>query len=127
MGRKGPAAQASARSRRAMATMLSTNQPQATSTMVAPVAVDAQSWAETSRPTTAELTLITSAHQNMRPAERARLRAVAAGTKSSAVTSSTPTACTENMTIRARRPANRYWCTATRTRWACARVGLMPM
>ena len=56
------------------------NQPQATRMMVAPVAVRAQSWAEIIRPLSEELRLITSAHQNMAPAERARLRAAAAGT-----------------------------------------------
>jgi hypothetical protein len=94
--------------------MLARNHPQATRITVAPVAVRAQSWAEMIRPAIAELILTSRAHQNMPPAERDTLRAAAAGTMSMAVTSRTPTACTENMTTRASRPAKRYWWTATR-------------
>ena len=70
-------------------TALSRNQPQETRTTVAPVAVPAHSCAESTSPATAEVTLTRIDHQNMPPAVRARLRAVAAGTMSSAVTSRT--------------------------------------
>ena len=85
-------------------------------TMVGPVAVRAQSCAEISRPATADVALISRLHQNIAPAARAKLRAAAAGTISSAVTSSTPTAHTENITTSASNPANRYWHVATGTR-----------
>ena len=66
-------------------------------------------------------------HQNMVPAERAKLRAAAAGTIRSAVTRRTPTAHTENMTTRASSPAKRYWQVATGTRWTRATTGLRLM
>ena len=53
--------------------------------MVAPVAVWAQSWAETMRPATAEVKLTSSAHQNIAPAERARLRPATAGAMAAAI------------------------------------------
>jgi len=76
--------------------------------IVAPVAVRAHGWAESSNPLSEELRLIPRAHQNMEPAEPARLRAAAAGTMSMAVTSSTPMAWTANMTISERRAVKIY-------------------
>jgi hypothetical protein len=66
----------------------------------------------------AELILTSRAHQNILPAERATLRAAAAGTMSRAVTRRTPTARTANMTIRDSSPAKIYCWAATRIRCA---------
>jgi len=84
---------------------LARNQPKATRITVAPVAVRAQSWAEMSSPAITEVTLTRSAHQTIPPAERAKFRAVAAGTISMAVTNKTPTAQTEKMTTKDKSPA----------------------
>ena len=92
--------------------------------MVAPLDVASQSWADRVSPAKPELMPASNAHQNMPPAVRARLRAVAAGTMSMAVTSSTPTAQTENMTTRASRPAKRYCQRATRMPCTLAMTGL---
>ncbi len=67
---------------------------------VAPVAVRAHSWAEIKRPTIDEVTLTRIAHQNIRPAERAKLRADAAGTINMAVTNNMPTVRTEKITTK---------------------------
>ena len=64
----------------------------------------------------AELRLIKRAHQNMEPALPAKLRALAAGTTSMAVTKKTPKASTENITKRASRPAKIYCKKAVGTR-----------
>ena len=108
-------------------TALSRNQPQETRTTVAPVAVPAHSCAESTSPATAEVTLTRIDHQNMPPAVRARLRAVAAGTMSSAVTKRTPTAQTENITTSASSPAKRYCQKKTLMRWALATTEFRPM
>ena len=68
-------------------------------TMVAPVAVRAQSCAEIMRPQVADVMLMRTAQENIEPAERAKLRAAAEGTISRAVTSKTPTAETQSMTL----------------------------
>jgi len=87
---------------------LTRNHAKATRITVAPVAVRAQSWADSISPATAEVTLTSIAHQNMVPAERAKFRAVDAVTISIAVTRKTPTAQTEKITINDKRPANVY-------------------
>ena len=94
--------------------------------MVAPVAVPIQGCTERESPATAEVRLTSMAHQNMPPALEARFLAAAAGTMSMAVTSSTPTLHTENMTTRARRAAKRYSKSATGTRCAFAMMLLVP-
>ena len=89
--------------------MLAANHTNAISTMVAPAAVRAQFWAEMISPGIADAILTTRAHQNIAPADLAMFLAAAAGTISMAVTMKTPTALTENTTIKASSAAKIYW------------------
>lgn len=91
------------------ATALTKNHAEEQRITVGPVAVLAQGWAERISPATEEVTLTTSAHQNRLDAERARLRAVAAGTINIAVTRKTPTAQTEKITTTESKAAKTYW------------------
>ena len=95
--------------------------------MVAPLDVPSQGCADRRSPITAESTEMRMDHQNMALADPARLRAAAAGTMSSAVTSSTPTAHTEKMTMTASMAEKRYCQKATCTPWALAITGLRAM
>ena len=92
--------------------------------MVAPLAVDSHSCAESSSPAIPDVMATTWAHQNMPPAVRAKLRPAAAGTMSMAVTSSTPTVQTQNMTTRASRPEKAYCHRQTLMPWTRAMTGL---
>ncbi len=98
-----------------------------TRTMVAPLAVCAQSCAEMASPVMEENVAIAIAHQNIARKDIERFLAAAAGKIIRAVTRNTPVDHTAKATTTASKIANAYWRAVTFILWAPASEALMPM